>query len=153
MLNRVQLIGNLGADPELRDAGSTKVCEMRVATAESWTDKGGNKQENTEWHRIIVWGRMGENCAKYLEKGRQVYVEGRIQTRDWTDKEGTKRYTTEIVAKEVKFLGGGRNTGGGPARSSGGGSGGSGDYRRDDSGPAPAPAPAREDFGDDDIPF
>jgi single-strand DNA-binding protein len=77
-----------------------------MATNESWTDKAGQKQEKTEWHRIVVWGKLGELCGQYLSKGRQAFVEGRLQTRDWTDKEGVKRYTTEIVAQNIQFLGG-----------------------------------------------
>ncbi len=111
-VNKAILVGNLGKDPELRQTTSGKsVCEFPLATNESWTDASGQRQERTEWHRIIVWGRQGENASKYLSKGRQVYVEGRIQTREWQDKEGNKRYTTEIVANTVQFLssdGGGR---------------------------------------------
>ena len=106
MLNKVMLIGNLGADPDLRTTNNgTAVCEMRIATNESWFDKAANeRKERVEWHRIVVWGAVGENCAKYLTKGSKCYVEGRIQTRDWEDKEGNKRYTTEIVASSVQFL-------------------------------------------------
>jgi single-strand DNA-binding protein len=106
-VNKTILIGNLGADPELRHTPSgASVCNFSVATNESWTDKSGEKQERTEWHRIVVWGRMGEACSKHLSKGRQVYVEGRIQTRKWDDKDGITRYLTEIVAQHVQFLGG-----------------------------------------------
>ena len=108
-VNKATLVGHLGADPEMRYTnGGQGVCELRLATSESWKGKDGNKQERTEWHRIVVWGKLAEVCAKYLAKGRQVYVEGRIQTRDYEDKQGVKRYTTEIVASEVKFLGGGK---------------------------------------------
>jgi single-strand DNA-binding protein len=117
-INKVILIGNLGADPEVRfTASGQAVANFRIATSESWTDKtSGQKQERTEWHRIVVWGKLGELCGEYLKKGRQAYVEGRLQTREWTDKEGKKNYTTEIVAQAVQFLGGG----GGP-RAEGGG--------------------------------
>lgn len=112
-VNKVILVGNLGADPEMRyTASGAGVCELRLATNESWTDKNGQRQERTEWHRIVVWGKRAELCSKYLSKGRQVYVEGRLRTRSWDDKEGNKRYTTEIVANDVQFLGG-RGEGGG----------------------------------------
>lgn len=105
-LNKVMLIGNLGQDPEVRftPAGQA-VATFSIATTERWTDKAGQKQEKTEWHRIVVWGKQAENCKEYLSKGRPVFVEGRMQTREWTDKEGKKRYTTEIVANLVQFLG------------------------------------------------
>lgn len=106
-VNKVIIIGNLGADPEKRVTGSGQtVATLNVATNEKWTDKGGQKQERTEWHRVVVWGAQADNCAQYLSKGKQVYVEGRLQTRQWDDKEGKKRYTTEIVAQRVQFLGG-----------------------------------------------
>jgi single-strand DNA-binding protein len=150
-VNKVILVGHLGADPDMRYTPSGQgVCEMRVATSESWNDKNGQRQERTEWHRIVVWGKRAEVCSKYLSKGRQVYVEGRIQTRSYDDKDGNKRYITEIIAQDVQFLGGGGRDGQG--RSGG----------RDD-GPPP---PSEPDFGgggyggggggggpDDDIPF
>jgi single-strand DNA-binding protein len=106
-VNRVTLIGNLGRDPELRYTKDGQgVANFTVATNERWRDKQGSTQERTEWHRIVVWGKQGENCAQYLQKGRSVYVEGRLQTRDWEDKDGNKRQTTEIVAQSVQFLGG-----------------------------------------------
>lgn len=105
-VNKVILIGNLGADPELRHTPSGQaVATLRIATNEVWKDKNGQDQERTEWHRVIVWGKMGERCAEYLAKGRPVYIEGRLQTREWMDKEGNKRYTTEIIASTVQFLG------------------------------------------------
>ena len=107
-VNRVQILGNLGADPELRYTGSGKaVCELRVATTEKW-GKGSDRQEKTEWHRVVVWDKTAEACAKYLAKGKSVFVEGRIQTRSYDDKQGQKRYITEIVANDVQFLGGGK---------------------------------------------
>jgi single-strand DNA-binding protein len=107
-VNKAILVGNLGSDPEMRYTPSGQgVCEFRVATNESWNDKNGQRQERTEWHRIVVWGKRAEVCSKYLAKGRSVYVEGRIQTRTYDDKEGNKRYITEIVAQDVQFLGGG----------------------------------------------
>jgi single-strand DNA-binding protein len=104
-INKVILIGKLGRDPELRYTASGKaVAKFSIATSEQWTDKEGGKEERTEWHRIIAWGRLGEICGEYLRKGRQVYIEGRLQTRQWDDKEGNKRYTTEIVAQTMQML-------------------------------------------------
>lgn len=106
-VNKAIIIGNLGKDPEVRFTPSGQaVANFNIATNESWTDKQGQKQERTEWHRIVVWGKLAELCGEYLSKGRQCFVEGRIQTREWTDKEGKKNYTTEIVAQNVQFLGG-----------------------------------------------
>jgi single-strand DNA-binding protein len=105
-VNKVILIGNLGRDPELRyTAGGQPVASFSVATNERWNDREGKPQERTEWHRIVVWGKQAENCANYLAKGRTVYIEGRLQTREWEDKEGQKRQTTEVVAQTVQFLG------------------------------------------------
>jgi single-strand DNA-binding protein len=105
-VNKVILIGNLGSDPELRYTPTSQaVANFNIATNESWKDKSGQDQEKTEWHKIVVWGKLAELCGEYLSKGRTVYVEGRLQTRDWTDKEGNKRYTTEIVANTIQFLG------------------------------------------------
>ena len=108
-VNKVIILGRLGQDPELKYTPSgAAVCNFSVATSESWADKSGQKQEKTEWHRIIVWGKLGELCNQYLAKGRQAYVEGSLQTRSWEGKDGSKRYTTEVVARNVQF-GGGRN--------------------------------------------
>lgn len=105
-VNKVILVGRLGQDPELRYTPSgMAVCNFTLATSESWTDKNGEKQERTEWHRVVIWGKLAELCNQYLSKGRQAYLEGALQTRSWEDKEGVKRYTTEIVAKTVQFLG------------------------------------------------
>ena len=106
-VNKVILIGNLGIDPELRyTQNGQPVANFRIATSENWTDKNsGEKVERTEWHRIVVWGRTAEHCSQYLSKGRTVYIEGRLQTREWEDKEGQKRFTTEVVAQTVQFLG------------------------------------------------
>lgn len=108
-VNKVILVGNLGADPELKYTPSGRpVCNLSVATNETWKkSKDGEKQERVEWHRVQVWGDQAENCQKYLAKGRSVYLEGKLQTRSWEDKDGKKRYTTEIVADRVVFLGGG----------------------------------------------
>lgn len=105
-INKVILVGRLGADPEVKTiAQGSTVASLNLATSENWTDKNGQRQEKTEWHRIVVWGKLAEICGKHLTKGRQVYVEGRLQTRQWDDKQGQKRYTTEIVATTVQFLG------------------------------------------------
>lgn len=105
-LNKTMLIGNLGADPDLRfTPAGTAVTTLRLATNESFTDREGKKQTRTEWHRVVVWGKQAETCAEYLTKGRQIYVEGRLQTRNWEDKDKVKRYSTEIIAARVQFLG------------------------------------------------
>ena len=106
-VNKVILVGRLGTDPEVRYTNNGKaVAKLSLATSENWSDKEGQRQERTEWHRIVVWGKLGELCGEYLKKGRQVFIEGRLQTRSWEDKEGQKKYTTEIVAQNVQFLGG-----------------------------------------------
>lgn len=105
-VNKVILIGRLGKDPDVRYTPSGQaVANFTMATSENWTGKDGQKQERTEWHRIVVWGRLAELCKDYLKKGRQVYIDGKLQTRSWDDKEGKKMYTTEIVANTVQFLG------------------------------------------------
>ena len=105
MLNKVQLIGRLGSDPDLRyTQGGQPVCSLRIATDESYTDKNGNRVEATEWHRVIAFQRAAENCNKYLSKGSLVYVEGKLATRKWQDQNGQDRYTTEIRAERVQFL-------------------------------------------------
>jgi single-strand DNA-binding protein len=108
-VNRVIILGNLGGDPEVRHTqGGQAVCNFTVATSEKWTDKAGDKQETTEWHRVVVWGKTGEACGKYLSKGSKVYVEGKLSTRSWDDKDGNKRYSTEVIADQrpgsVQFL-------------------------------------------------
>jgi single-strand DNA-binding protein len=107
-VNKVIILGRLGQDPELKYTPSgAAVCNFSLATTESWNDKAtGQKQERTEWHRIVVWGKLAELCNQYLSKGRQAFVEGKIQTRSWEDKDGNKRYTTEIAANTVQFIGG-----------------------------------------------
>lgn len=105
-VNKVILIGRLGQNPEVRYTPSgAAVANFSIATQENWNDKAGQKQEKTEWHRIVVWGKTAENCSQYLTKGRQVYVEGRLQTRQWQDKDGQTKYTTEVQAQTVQFLG------------------------------------------------
>ena len=151
-VNKVILVGNLGKDPEVRyTPGGQAVANFTIATNENWTDKQGQKQERTEWHRIVVWGKTAELCGEYLSKGRQVYIEGRLQTREWTNKEGAKQYTTEVVASPVGgviFLSGGeRGQGRGASR---GGGAPSEDFGQ--------PPPAMDEGGgpkgaEDDIPF
>lgn len=105
-VNKVILIGRLGRDPEMRfTPGGRAVTNFTMATNEYWTDQNGERQERTEWHRIVTWGKLAENCAKLLSKGKQVYIEGRLQTRSWDDRDGNKRYTTEIVANAMQILG------------------------------------------------
>jgi single-strand DNA-binding protein len=152
-VNKVILVGNLGADPELKYTPSNRpVCNLSVATNEVWKDKAGQKQERVEWHRVNVWGDQAEHCSKYLAKGRMVYVEGRIQTRSWDDKEGKKRYSTEVVADRVVFLGG---QGPGAEGSTGGGGGGAKKrgWGEESQTPAAADAPSGPPPSDDDIPF
>ncbi len=143
-VNKVIIVGRLGADPEVKtiSAGST-VTRLNVATSEAWTGKDGQKQERTEWHRITVWGKLAEICGKHLSKGRQVYVEGRLQTRSWEDAQGQKKYATEIVANTVQFLGSAGQERGAGATSS---SGSSQDFQ--DFGPEPS-----FDQSSDEIPF
>lgn len=127
MVNKVILIGNLGQDPELRSTqGGQSVASLRLATAEKYKDKDGNWQERTEWHSVVVWGRQAETVQQYCKKGKQLYIEGRLQTRKWQDKEGKDRYSTEIVAETVRFLGGGGGGAGGQDEGGGGGGGGYG---------------------------
>jgi single-strand DNA-binding protein len=106
-INKVIIIGRLGADPEVKTISSgNTVARLSIATSESWKDQQGQRQERTEWHRVVVWGKQAELCGQYLSKGRQAFIEGRLQTRSWEDQQGQKRYTTEIVATNVQFLGG-----------------------------------------------
>ena len=153
-LNKVLLMGNLGRDPEVRfTTGGTSVANFSIATNESWKDKNGQLQEKTEWHRIVVWGKLAELCGEYLKKGRQAFIEGRLQTREWTDKEGKKNYSTEIVAHNVQFIGG-RPEGAGASASSAATSNGSGAAPANFGPPPPQdeqqPPPG---VGGDDIPF
>ncbi len=105
-VNKVILVGNLGADPEIRyTTGGAAVANFRIATTESYKNKEGQKEDRTEWHRIVAFGKLAEICGEYLAKGKQVYVEGRIQTSQWEDKEGNKRYTTEIICNQMQMLG------------------------------------------------
>lgn len=147
-VNKVILVGRLGADPEVRTLESgTKVASIRVATSERYKDRNGNQQESTEWHNVVLWRGLADVTEKYLKKGDQVYVEGKIKTRKWTDKDGNDRYSTDVVADEMTMLGGASGGGGGDkgVMSSGGGS------------PQPRnqvnePASSLDDI-DDDLPF
>jgi len=144
-VNKVILVGNLGRDPELRYTQSGQaVANFTIATTERFSTRDGDRQERTEWHRIVTWGKTAELCAQYLSKGRSVYLEGRLQTREWEDKEGQKRRTTEITAQTVQFLGGRGGGSGGPGGGSGAGTG-SGSGGGFDEAPTPPPS--------DDIPF
>ena len=112
-INKVILIGNLGSDPELRDtSGGTQVCNFRLATNEQYKDKDGNKQTRAEWHSIVTFGKLAAICGQYLRKGKQIYIEGRVQTREWQDKNDQKRWTTEIVANQMLMLGGKQDSAG-----------------------------------------
>src|SRR5687768_2344684 len=148
-VNKVILVGNLGRDAELRyTPGGAAVATINLATTEVWNDKAGQKQEKTEWHRVVLWGKTAESLNEYLTKGKQIYVEGRLQTRQWDDKDGNKRYTTEIRGDRVVLLGGG---GGGRGASGGGAMSRGGD---DMGGHAGLPGPeSSEPLTDDDIPF
>ena len=156
-VNKVILVGNLGADPETRyGASGNAITNIRIATSESWTDRQTNeRRENTEWHRVVMFGRLAEIAEQYLRKGRQVYIEGRIQTRKWQGQDGQDRYTTEIVANDMQMLGGRGDTGGDaddwnrssgpPAQSAAGG--------RAPARSAAPPAGGNDPDIDDDIPF
>ena len=129
MINKVILVGNLGQDPEMRTTGSgMAVCTLRIATSSRRKDQSGQWVDQTEWHSVVCFGRTAENAGNYLRKGRQVYIEGRLQTRKWQDKEGKDRWTTEVVCNELKFLGGRDGGGGGGGGGSYGGGGGGGSY-------------------------
>ena len=168
-LNKVQIIGNLGRDPEVRyTPNGNAVCNVSVASTRQWKNKeSGEKQEETEWHRVVFYDRLAEIAGEYLKKGRSVYVEGRLKTRKWTDKEGKEQYTTEIVATEMQMLGGREGMGGGASDDrggeeyAGGGAGGGAPQRAPapasrpapPSKPAPKPSATGFDNMDDDIPF
>ena len=144
-VNKVILVGNLGRDAEMRyTPGGAAVATLNLATTEVWNDKAGQKQEKTEWHRIVLWGKTAESLNEYLTKGKQIYVEGRLQTRQWDDKEGKKHYTTEIRGDRIVLLGGG------------GGGGGARQQTRSTGGASPMEDPMGEpvsELTDDDIPF
>ena len=165
-INKVIIIGNLGRDPEVRyTPNGAAICNVSLATTRNWKDKNtGEKVEETEWHRVVFYDRLAEIAGEYLKKGRPVYVEGRLKTRKWADKDGIEKYTTEIIASEMQLLGGREGMGGPGGEEAGGASGGSGFSRpapaaRPAAAPAarPAPAPSKASSGfddmDDDIPF
>jgi single-strand DNA-binding protein len=151
-VNKVILVGNLGRDAELRyTPGGAAVATLNMATTEVWNDKAGQKQEKTEWHRVVLWGKSAETLSEYLTKGKQIYVEGRLQTRQWDDKDGNKRYTTEIRGDRIVLLsggGGGMGAGRSQARSAGAGAGAAGGGEHME----PMGEPISE-LTDDDIPF
>ncbi|MBI1876424.1 MAG: single-stranded DNA-binding protein [Acidobacteria bacterium] len=143
-VNKVILVGNLGRDAELRyTPGGAAVATLNMATTEVWNDKAGQRQEKTEWHRVVIWGKTAESLSEYLTKGKQIYVEGRLQTRQWDDKDGNKRYTTEIRGDRIVLLSGG---GGGPRTAA------SAPSAEREEGGAPAGRETVE-LTDDDIPF
>jgi single-strand DNA-binding protein len=148
-VNKVILVGNLGRDAELRyTPGGAAVSTLNLATTEVWNDRNNQRQEKTEWHRVILWGKQAESLQEYLTKGKQIYVEGRLQTRQWDDKDGNKRYTTEIKGDRVTLLGGGGG------RSGGGGGGGAADRGTSSSmPPGPDDQAPMEPITVDDIPF
>jgi len=163
-VNKVILIGNLGRDPETRyTTGGDAITNLNIATSEQWKDKNGEKQEKTEWHRVVLFGRQAEIAGEYLKKGRSVYIEGRLQTRKYTDKDGVEKYSTEIVGDRMQLLGsregsgGGGDAdfggGGGAARPSGGGGGGGGGGSGGGAKGGGAPKRPNPDDLDDDIPF
>ena len=155
-VNKVILIGNLGRDPEVRYAPSgSAICNVTIATSRQWKDKtSGEKQEETEWHRVVFYDRLAEIAGEYLKKGRPVYVEGRLKTRKWTDKDGVEKYTTEIIADQMQLLGSREGMGEGGAEGGGGGMRSSAPASRP---AASKPAPQKSSTGfddmDDDIPF
>jgi single-strand DNA-binding protein len=142
-VNKVILVGNLGRDAELRyTPGGAAVATLNLATTEVWNDRNNQRQEKTEWHRVVLWGKQAESLQEYLTKGKQIYVEGRLQTRQWDDKDGNKRYTTEIKADRITLLGGGGGARGGGGTDRGAGPAGGG-----------MDEPPMEPITDDDIPF
>lgn len=151
-VNKVIIVGNLGRDAEIRyTPGGAAVSTLSLATTDVWNDKAGQRQEKTEWHRVVVWGKQAETLKDYLTKGRQIYVEGRLQTRQWDDKDGNKRYTTEIRSDRIVLLGG-RGQGG----EGGGGGGDYGSPRSSGSSSSPSTAggpPGPPELTEDDIPF
>jgi len=151
-VNKAIIVGNLGRDPEMRATQTgTQVANFTVATSRSYNNASGERQEETEWHKVVAFGRLAEICGQYLHKGKQVYIEGRIQTRSWDDKEtGAKKYMTEIVANEMQMLGRAGESSGG---SGGGGQGSSFAGKKEMAAPAGGPAPAAAASEDDDLPF
>jgi len=157
-VNKVILIGNLGRDPETRyTTGGDAICNLNIATSEQWKDKSGEKQEKTEWHRVVLFGRQAEIAGEYLKKGRSVYIEGRLQTRKYTDKDGVEKYSTEIVGDRMQLLGSREGGGGGGDADFGGGGGSRASSGGGGSGAGAkgggAPKRSNPDELDDDIPF
>jgi single-strand DNA-binding protein len=159
-VNKVILIGNLGRDPETRyTTGGDAIANLNIATTEQWKDKSGEKQEKTEWHRVVLFGRQAEIAGEYLKKGRSVYIEGRLQTRKYTDKDGVEKYSTEIVGDRMQLLGsregggGDADFSGGPRSSGGGAGGGAGSSGSGGAKPGGGAKRSNPDDLDDDIPF
>ena len=153
-VNKVILVGRLGQNPEVRYTPSgAAVANFSVATNESWMDKSGQKQERTEWHRIVVWGKLAELCSQYLTKGRQAYIEGRLQTRQWQDKDGQTKYTTEIQAQTVQFLGAGAGADNRPAAAAPNADAEFGAGMTGMATGGGTPSQAEPTFTEDDIPF
>ncbi len=151
-VNKVILVGNLGRDPEVRYIkDGTAVANLRLATSETWNDQNGQKQERTEWHRIVAWGKLAEIAKEYMSKGRQIYVEGKLQTRSWDDRDGNKRYTTEVKADQIIMLGtrgdsaGSRDFAAAPPEQA--------EQAGQEGQTAPAAAPAQFEATEDDVPF
>lgn len=153
-VNKVIIVGRLGKDPEVRTVGSSgTVAQLTVATSENWVDKEGHKQERTEWHRVVAWGKLAEICGKHLSKGRQVYVEGRLQTRSWEDQQGVKKYSTEIVASTVQFLGAANERSENASQSRGGDDFASGNNTNNSGGGTPDFGPEPSFDSSEEIPF
>ncbi|MFT7692656.1 MAG: single-strand DNA-binding protein [Candidatus Latescibacterota bacterium] len=154
-VNKVILIGNLGGDPEVRfTPDGTAVANFSLATSESWKDRSGERQERTEWHRLVLWRQLAEIAKNYLRKGSKIYVEGKLQTRSWDDQSGQKRYTTEVVVNEMEMLDSREGGGGGGGAGSSGSGGGGGGGMAVDPGAASQPPPFNPQSGDeDDLPF
>ena len=141
-VNKVILVGNLGRDAELRyTPGGAAVATLSLATTETWNDKEGQRQEKTEWHRVVLWGKQAETLSQYLQKGKEIYIEGRLQTRQWDDKDGNKRYTTEIRGDRIVLLSGGAGGGGGQR------------FQREPGPAQPEPMDVGPELSEDDIPF
>jgi single-strand DNA-binding protein len=153
-VNKVILVGRLGRDPETRyTSGGQAVCNFSLATDESYKDKAGERQKHTEWHKLVLWGKLGELAQQYLKKGSLVYLEGRIQSREWQDKEGQKRTSFEIVATGMKFLGGRGDNAPPRAASASAGGGGSTESAGFDSPVSEDAGPSGGEISDEDIPF
>jgi single-strand DNA-binding protein len=143
-VNKVILVGNLGSDPEVRTTpGGQRVANFRLATSRNWTGQDGQRQEKTEWHSIVVWGKQAEIAERFLQKGKQIYLEGRLETRSWQDKEGQTRYKTEVICENFQMLGRAGDRNGEPGT----------DYQRDRTAAAPEESMSQAGGSDDDLPF